>query len=324
MNKIIEIKNLRKVFKIEIKQKWFLNKCKKLFSSEYKEFVAVDGINLEVFEWEKIAFLGPNWAGKSTTIKMLTGILHRTSWDISVCGYDPSKDRQKLVYNIWAVFWQLSRLWYHLTANDTFKLFGKIFDVDDSKLKDRLKYLVEKFQIEDLIDKPVRKLSLWQRMKCEIVASLVHSPKILFLDEPTIGLDIIAKQNLRDIVNEINRLENTTIFLTSHDLWDIENICKRIVIINHGKILYDGNLKELRRNYIKVKHIRAKFETLDEKFEPLEFMTILKEKWSFVEFEIPNTKENLSKTFELLTEKYALEDISIEDPKIEDIIKEFY
>jgi len=137
---------------------------------------------------------------------------------------------------------------------------------------------VDKFQIQNLIDKPVRKLSLGQRMKCEIVSSLIHSPKILFLDEPTIGLDIIAKQNLRDIINEINKTENTTIFLTSHDLGDVENICKRIVIINHGKILYDGNIKELRRNYIKIKNLRVKFESLQDGFKPLDFMKITKQK----------------------------------------------
>lgn len=324
MTKIIEIKNLTKVFKLEMKKSGFKEKVKSLFKPEYTDFIAVDGINLEVQEWEKIAFLGPNWAGKSTTIKMLTGILQRTWWEISVCGFDPSIDRQKLVYNIWAVFGQLSRLWYHLTARDTFKLFGKIFEVSDNKLKERLKYLVDKFQIQDLIDKPVRKLSLGQRMKCEIVSSLIHSPKILFLDEPTIGLDIIAKQNLRDIINEINKTENTTIFLTSHDLWDVENICKRIVIINHGKILYDGNIKELRRNYIKIKNLRVKFESLQDGFKPLDFMKITKQKWTFVEFEIPNSKENLAKTFELLTGEYNVEDITIEDPPIEDIIKEFY
>ncbi|EKD44689.1 MAG: hypothetical protein ACD_71C00043G0001, partial [uncultured bacterium (gcode 4)] len=210
------------------------------------------------------------------------------------------------------------------TPRDTFELFGKMFDVPSDTLEERLKYLIGKFEIEDLIDKQVRKLSLGQRMRCEVVASLIHSPEIIFLDEPTIGLDMIAKQRLRDIINEVNKIENTTIFLTSHDLGDVENICKRIVIINHGKILYDGNIKELRRNYIKVKKIRVKFESLDDAFKPLDFMKILKQKGTFIEFEIPNSKENLEKTFELLTTGYNVEDITIEDPPIEDIIKEFY
>ncbi len=324
MNKIIEIKNLKKVFKIEIKQNWFFNRINALFKPKYKIIEAVSGINFEVQAWEKIAFLWPNWAGKSTTIKMLTWILQYTEWKINVCGYDPSKNREKLVYKIGAVFGQTSRLWYHLTPFDTFKLFWKIFDIENLKLNKRLDYLINKFKINDLINIPVRKLSLWQRMKCEIVASLIHSPKILFLDEPTIGLDIIAKQNLREIINDINEIEGTTIFLTSHDLGDIENICKRIVIINNWKILYDWNLKELRRNYIKIKNIRVKFDNTNKKFVPLKFMKLKKQKWDFIEFEIPNNKENLAKTFTLLTDKYEIEDVTIEDPKIEEIIKQFY
>lgn len=324
MNTIIKVENLNKTFKQEIKKIGFKNKMKSLFKSEYKDFVAVDWINLTIWEWEKVAFLGPNWAGKSTTIKMLTWILHPTSWNIDIIWFNPAKDREKYVYNIWAVFGQVSRLWYHLTPYDTFELFGKMFDVPSDKLKERIDYLTNKFKIEDIVNLPVRKLSLWQRMKCEVVASLIHSPKIIFLDEPTIWLDIIAKQNLRDIINEINKEEWTTIFLTSHDLWDVENICKRIIIINHWKILYDGNIKELRRNYIKIKKIRVKFEYLDLPFKPLDFMDIKKVKDTFVEFEIPNNKDNLSATFELLTNNYEVEDITIEDPDIEEIIKEFY
>lgn len=324
MEPIITVKNLAKTFKIEIKKSWFTNKFRSYLKPEYKNFEAVSSIDFEVMEWEKIAFLWPNWAGKSTTIKMLTWILQKTSWNISVIWFDPAKDREKLVYHIWAVFGQISRLWYHLTAADSFELFGKLYDVPKEKLAQRIDYLVKKFEISDIINQPVRKLSLGQRMRCEVVASLIHSPKIIFLDEPTIWLDMIAKQKLREIINEINTTEWTTIFLTSHDLWDVENICKRIIIINHGKILYDGNLKELRRNYVKIKNIRVKFENSLNIFEWLDFMKIKKQKWDFIEFEIPNSKENLAKTFELLTNNYEVEDITIEDPDIEEIIKEFY
>ncbi|MDD2486815.1 MAG: ATP-binding cassette domain-containing protein [Candidatus Gracilibacteria bacterium] len=324
MKPIITVKDLNKTFKQEIRKSGFKNKLKSIFKPEYNDFEAVSSIGFQVMEGEKVAFLGPNGAGKSTTIKMLTGILHSTSGSIDVMGFDPAIDREKYVYNIGAVFGQVSRLWYHLTPGDSFELFGKMFDVPKEKLATRIDYLVSKFEIEDIIDLPVRKLSLGQRMRCEVVASLIHSPKIIFLDEPTIGLDMIAKQKLREIINEINITEGTTIFLTSHDLGDVENICKRVIIINHGKILYDGNLKELRRNYVKVKNIRVKFENMEKTFEPLGFMKMKKEKGDFVEFEIPNTKENLAKTFEILTGDYAVEDITIEDPDIEDIIREFY
>ncbi|MDD3119972.1 MAG: ATP-binding cassette domain-containing protein [Candidatus Gracilibacteria bacterium] len=183
MKKIIETRDLRKIFKIEIKKEGFLNRFKSIFKPEYKEFEAVSGINLVVGEGEKIAFLGPNGAGKSTTIKMLTGILNRTSGNITVCGLDPTLNRKKLVYVIGAVFGQTSRLWYHLSAIDTFKLIGKMFDMKNTEIEERITYLVGRFGIEDIINLPVRKLSLGQRMKCEIVASLMHKPLVIFLDE---------------------------------------------------------------------------------------------------------------------------------------------
>ena len=160
-------------------------------------------------------------------------------------------------------------------------------------------------------------------MRCEIVASLIHKPKIIFLDEPTIGLDIIAKQKLRETINELNLTEKTTIFLTSHDLWDIEKVCDRVVIINHGKILYDGQLNDLRKNYVKTKIIKINISG-EADFKPLDFMKIKQQESDYIQFEIPNNKANLKKTFEYLMSTYQVEDIEITDPDIEDIIKEFY
>ena len=323
MQNIIEVKNLRKIFKLEVKKPWFLNRLKAIFRPIFREFEAVESINFSVQKGEKIAFLWPNGAGKSTTIKMLTGILHSTSGHIRVIGLDPAKQREKLVYKIGAVFGQTSRLRYHLTALDTFKLMGTLFDVSKETLEKRIDYLINKFEIKDMVNNPVRKLSLGQRMRCEIVSSLIHSPEIIFLDEPTIGLDMIAKQKLRETINEIHDLEGTTIFLTSHDLWDIEQVCDRVIIINHGRILYDGSIVDLRKNYIKKKIIKIKLANSSD-FKTLDFMTIIKQELDYVEFEIPNTKENLQKTFEMVTGNYDVDDIEIKDPSIEEIIKEFY
>lgn len=320
---IIKITNLQKIFQVEIKKSGFSNKLKSLFKPRYKQVIAVSDINFSVQAWEKIAFLGPNGAGKSTTIKMLTWILHPTSWSMSVAGFNPSTQRKKLVYTIGAVFGQTSRLRYHLTPMDTFKVMAQLFDVDKDEATERIWYLIDKFEIRDLIDTPVRKLSLGQRMRCEIVSALIHKPKIIFLDEPTIGLDIIAKQKLRETINEINASENTTIFLTSHDLWDIEKVCDRVVIINHGKILYDGQLHDLRKNYVKTKIIKINISD-ESTFKPLDFMKIKQQESDFIQFEIPNNKENLKRTFEYLMATYQVEDIEITDPDIEDIIKEFY
>ena len=323
MHNSIEVKDLRKIFKLEVKKQWFWNRFKAIFTPEYKEFEAVASINFSVHKGEKIAFLWPNGAGKSTTIKMLTGILHPTSGHINVLGLDPAKQRNALVYKIGAVFGQTSRLRYHLTAIDTFKVMGKLFDIPKHQLEERLNYLIDKFEIKEMIDKPVRKLSLGQRMRCEIVSSLIHSPEIIFLDEPTIGLDMIAKQKLRETINEIHDLEWTTIFLTSHDLWDIEQVCDRVIIINHGKIYYDGSIVDLRKNYIKKKIIKIKLAN-SSAFTAEDFMHITKKELDYVEFEIPNTKENLQKTFEMITKNYDVDDIEIKDPTIEEIIKEFY
>lgn len=323
MKNIIEVKGLKKIFKVEVKKPWFKNRIKSLFSPTYKEVAAVSGIDFSVKKWEKVAFLGPNGAGKSTTIKMLTWILSSSGGSMKVLWLNPNKDRRKLVYNIGAVFGQTSRLRYHLTALDTFKVMAQLFYVPKEKMNERIDYLVNKFEIKDLINTPVRKLSLGQRMRCEIVSALIHSPQIIFLDEPTIGLDMIAKQKLRETINEVNKSEQTTIFLTSHDLWDIEQVCDRVVIINHWKILYDGLLEDLRKNHIKKKIIKVSFAWAKD-FKWLDFMKIKNKEMDYVEFEIPNTKENIAKTFDLIMNKYDVEDIEISDPNIEDIIREFY
>lgn len=323
MHNSIEVKDLKKVFKLEIKKQWFLNRVKAIFRPTFREFEAVESISFSVKKGEKIAFLWPNGAGKSTTIKILTGILHASSGKVDVLGLNPAKQREALVYKIGAVFGQTSRLWYHLTAIDTFKLMGKLFDIPSQQLEKRLEYLVDKFEIREMITTPVRKLSLGQRMRCEIVSSLIHSPEIIFLDEPTIGLDLIAKQKLRETINEIHDTEWTTIFLTSHDLGDIEQVCDRVIIINHGKIYYDGSIIDLRKQYIKKKIIKVKLANASE-LKVLDFMHITKKELDYIEFEIPNTKENMQKTFEMITGNYDVDDIEIKDPTIEEIIKEFY
>lgn len=320
----IRVKKLQKIFKVEVKKTGLKNRLKAIFHPEYKEIKAVSEINLEIKEWEKVAFLGPNGAWKSTTIKMLTGILSETSWEISVLWLNPSKDREKLVYHIWAVFGQTSRLWYHLTAKDTFLLFSKIFDIPQDEYERRVDYLVKEFEITEFLNIPVRKLSLGQRMRCEVVASLIHNPKILFLDEPTIGLDMIAKQKLRDVINKINKEEKTTIFLTSHDIGDIEEVCDRVVVINHGKVIYDGDIKELKKNHIKSKIIKVKFDSVYNDFVLWKWVKILKNTWNYLELEIENTKEILAENLNILTKKYPFEDISITEPDMEDIIKTFY
>lgn len=227
---IISVKNLTKVFRTKTKEQGLKGSFKSLYKPTYKQITAVDNINLDVYKGEMLAFLGPNGAGKSTTIKMMTGILFPTSGEMSILGYDPRKDRKKLSFRIGTVFGQKSQLWFHLPPADSFRLLGAIYEVDDDILKKRLNELVDIFEINEFFDIPIRKLSLGQRIRCEIAASLIHKPEILFLDEPTIGLDVVVKQKIRELIKRLNKEDDTTIFLTSHDMGDVEKLCSRAEI----------------------------------------------------------------------------------------------
>lgn len=252
----IEVNNLSKVFERKIKEKGL----KGLFSAETQTFNAVNEISFKVKKGEKVAFVGPNGAGKSTTIKMLTGIIHPTNGEVKVAGFDPVNERKQMAYKIGCMFGQKSSLWMHLSAMDSYKLFGAIYDMDEKTAQKRINYLVETFKIKDLVDIPVRKLSLGQRMICEIVGVLIHEPEIIFLDEPTIGLDIVVKERLRNLIKEINEKSNVTVFLTSHDVGDIEKLCDRVIIIDKGKIVIDEDINKLKEKYMKTETITIRKE----------------------------------------------------------------
>ncbi|MEK6624926.1 MAG: ATP-binding cassette domain-containing protein, partial [Bdellovibrionota bacterium] len=226
-----------------------------LFAPQKKEITAVNDISFSVNYGERIAFIGPNGAGKSTVIKMLTGILFPTDGRIQVLGLNPMTERKKLAYQIGTVFGQRSQLLPNLPLTDSFEFFGVMYDMADVEIIRRTKELVELFDLHSFLDQPVRKLSLGQRMRAEIAASLIHNPKIVLLDEPTIGLDVVAKKSLRDLLVKINHEKKTTIFLTSHDVGDIESLCERAIIINHGVIVIDLPTKELSRTFLNEKYI---------------------------------------------------------------------
>ena len=234
----IEVTNLQKTFQTKRKAAGLGASVRSLFKPEYNTIEAVRGLSFEMESGELLGFIGPNGAGKSTTIKILTGILHPSGGDAKVLGYTPWKDRQKLAYHIGTVFGQRPQLWYHLPAIDTLTLFGKIYELDNAFVKKRIGFLSEAFELGELLETPVRKLSLGQRMRCEVAASLLHKPKLLLLDEPSIGLDVVAKQSLRDTIREMSKLENVGVLLTSHDAGDLEALCHRVIIINHGHHLH--------------------------------------------------------------------------------------
>ena len=257
---IIEVKNLNKKFKIKEKEKGIRGSIKSIIKPEYRTVSAVNDISFTVQQGEILAFIGPNGAGKSTTIKMLTGILYPSGGEIMVNGINPSKERKKLAYKIGTVFGQKEQLWTHLTPYDNFKFFGAIYDVPDNEIENRIQELKETFELQEFINTPVRNLSLGQRIRCEIVASLIHKPEILFLDEPTIGLDPVVKENIRKLIKKMNKELGTTIFLTSHDVGDIEKLCKRVIIVNKGKIIMDDTMSNLKYHYLDRKIVEVKLK----------------------------------------------------------------
>ncbi len=315
---MIEVKNLSKKFIKKINGRGL----KGIIFPEKKEYEAVKNINLKVKKGEIIAFVGPNGAGKSTTIKMLTGIIHPTSGEISVAGFNPTKDRKKMAYKIGCMFGQKSSLWMHLPAIDTYKLYGAMYDIPKEELEKRINEIIKTFGIEEIINIPVRKLSLGQRMICEIAGIMLHKPEILFLDEPTIGLDIVVKEKVRNAILKVNKELNTTIFLTSHDLGDIEKLCERIIIIDKGSIIKDESLENLKRDYLKERFITIIYENNIEDTN-FEYPTVSKEKNKVV-IKVDTSINTVSNILERFMKYGNVIDIEAIPAPLEDVIYDIY
>lgn len=255
----IDVKDLRKQFRVQKNREGLSGAMKDLFKRQYREVTAVKDITFQIPQGEICGYIGENGAGKSTTIKMLTGILVPTSGELVVNGYVPHRDREKFVKEIGVVFGQRSQLWWDIGVVESFQLLRKVYGVPLNDFNKRLNNLVERLDLGDLLNRPVRKLSLGQRMRCELVASLLHNPAIIFLDEPTIGLDIVVKTEIRDFLLEMNAQEGTTILLTTHDLQDIEALCSRVIMLDDGAIIYDGGLEELKTTWSKGREIQFQF-----------------------------------------------------------------
>jgi ABC-2 type transport system ATP-binding protein len=318
----IVVKDLSKTFRVKVKEKGLRGSVKSIFRPTYRTIKAVDNISFRVAEGEILAFIGPNGAGKSTTIKMLTGILYPDQGGASVMDINPTIKRKQLSYKIGTVFGQKEQLWTHLTPYDNFKFFGAIYDMKDSEVETRIEELKTVFELEDFINTPVRNLSLGQRIRCEIAASLIHRPKILFLDEPTIGLDPVVKENIRTLIKKMNKEFKTTVFLTSHDVGDIEKLCKRIIIVNHGRIVLDDSMENLKYHYLNKKIVEVKTrETMDLTDE--DGITVIKSKGNNLKLEVETTKKNISDALKLIDSDNIL-DINISNVPLENIITEIY
>jgi ABC-2 type transport system ATP-binding protein len=284
---------------------------------------AVRDITFSVEPGERLAYIGPNGAGKSTSIKMLTGILYPSSGDAHVLGLRPWKQRRELSRQIGTLFGQRSQLWFQLAPRQTYALLARIYGLSREQEKSRIAELGELLEATDLYDVPVRNMSLGQRMRCELVASLLHSPKILFLDEPTIGLDLVAKANFRSLILQLNAEQRTTIFLTSHDVSDIEQVARRVIVINHGTLIYDDSVSRMRRKLLSTKIIRARFETPVETIETTgaEVLTLSQEG---AKLSVDTKHHAIRDVLEELIDRYPIVDISVTDPPLEDVVAHIY
>ena len=314
MNRGVEIRDLKKEFALVRWQGW---------RRKLSHVTAVDGVTLDVPEGQAVAFIGPNGAGKSTTIKILTGILHPSSGHATVLGYTPWVERRKLVQHIGAVFGQRSQLWYHLPPADTFELIARIYSLERNQYLKTRDALVDRFSIGSFMSTPVRKLSLGQRMRAELAASLLHRPRVLFLDEPTIGLDAIARQELRNLIREWNTQEGATIFLTSHDAGDIEHVAERVIVINHGRVIVDGPVADVRRRYVNTRIVRAQFQELP---KPVEIPGSVFRSRSAYEWimEIDVSITPVQEAIAHVLEAAPIADIAVGDPPLEHVIARIY
>ncbi|MBQ1897782.1 MAG: ATP-binding cassette domain-containing protein [Ruminococcus sp.] len=329
---MIYVENLRKEFKKIIKEPGLKGSVKALFKPKKEIITAVDDISFTVPKGEILGFLGPNGAGKSTVIKMLTGILMPTSGMCRINGQNPQKDRKNYVREIGVVFGQRTQLWWDLALRETYAVLKEIYQVPDEQYKKRMAFLNEVLELDDFITSPVRTLSLGQRMRADIAASLLHSPKVLFLDEPTIGLDVVVKENIRNAIRKINAEEGTTVILTTHDLADIEFLCERIVMIDKGKKVFDGGIAELKHNFGDVRTLEFELVNAPD-FKLLDYHSRLK----LTQDELTSERDGAKATVRFDTAKVSVEDIisytlstvhvkdlNIKDVEIEEIIKRLY
>lgn len=320
---IIEVDNLVKEYKTHKREEGLLSAFKSLFKRKYYYKRALEGVSFKIKKGEIVGFIGPNGAGKSTTIKALSGILYPTSGTIKVMDYLPWKDRVKYVKNIGVVFGQKAQLIWDIPAIDSFYLNKEIYEIPNEIFYKNLDYMTELLDIKEIVKVPVRDLSLGERMKCTLVNALLHNPPLVFLDEPSIGLDVVAKDKMRSFIKKINKEQETTFIITTHDMQDIEKLCERIIIINDGVIVYDGPLRTIKKDYLKKKIIDVKSGVKIKKFV-MEGCNVLDDKEFEMKIEVDTSKQKIKNVIDILIKEYDILDMEISDPPIEEIIQMIY
>ncbi|MEZ4753903.1 MAG: ATP-binding cassette domain-containing protein [Bdellovibrionota bacterium] len=325
---VIKINELTKIFRIFQRREGISGAVKDLFHRKYQSLIAVDHIDFVVNQGDIVGFIGPNGAGKSTTIKMLTGILKPTSGEMSVLGYHPFRDRKTYTQHIGVVFGQRTQLWWDIAVIESLKLLGAVYQVPKSEFAQTLEMLIEILGLDDVLHTPVRKLSLGQRIRSDLAASLIHNPKVLFLDEPTIGLDAVVKIKVRKFLKDINRKLKTTIILTTHDLYEIEELCERIIIIDKGNIIYDGELNKIKTLPGLPRALTVDFqEEVDfDKLSSLvgEAVKLNRKEANRIELTYIRKDTPTAELMKSIVESFRIADLEVKDPTIEDIVMKIY
>lgn len=319
----ITVRSLSKTFKVVKRENGLKNAFKSLIKRDVTEIKAVNDISFDINKGEIVAYIGPNGAGKSTTIKMLTGILKPDKGTIRIDGFDPFNNRIKYVKNIGVVFGQKSQLWWDIPVEESFLLLKDIYKVSDKDYQKRKEELVKLLSLKEILKTPVRQLSLGQRMRAEIAASLIHDPKILFLDEPTIGLDAVSKVEVRKFIKEINKRKKVTIILTSHDMTDIEALTDRIIVIGHGKKLYDGRLQDIKKKFNKNKKVEILFKKL-ESIPNIKDTEIIEKKKNKIILDVDMETNTISKVIREYSKVCEIEDVNVYEESIDNIIVKLY
>lgn len=320
---LIEVRNLRKEFKRLIPKTGFLSGVRNLWNTNYLTHTAVDDITFEVQEGEMLGYIGPNGAGKSTSIKMMTGILVPTSGDISIAGLIPWKQRSEHAQNIGVVFGQKTQLWWDIPVIESYKVLKTIYKIPDSLYTKNLNIFRELLELNEFENTPVRQLSLGQRMRADLAAAMLHNPQILFLDEPTIGVDVLAKERLRTFIREINRDRGVTVLLTTHDMTDIEKLCKRMAIIDDGKILYDGSIDHLKSQFGSERTLIVELDDAPYSLN-IPGTRVLREEGARVWLSYNRDVLTASDVMMKVAQVHTIRDLTVEEPEIESIVREIY
>lgn len=324
MSKIIQFSNICKDFKISVKNKEVKNPIISFFKREKKTIEALKNVSFEIEEGDIVGYIGPNGAGKSTTIKIMSGILTPTSGECNILGYTPWKNRKQYVKDIGVVFGQRSQLWWDVPIMDSFELLKDIYKIPDKEYNETLAELIQTLNLSELLNRPLRQLSLGQKMKCELAGSLLHRPKILFLDEPTIGLDAVTKLSVREFIKTINKKWGTTIILTTHDMSDIDALTNKIILIGRGQILYKGSFSAIKQKYDKIKQIEVEFKKEYDKIELNGYEVISHNKNMAVLKNLPDTTFHTTEFVNEITKKYEIVDFSVKPLSVDEILAKLY